>query len=171
MTEDPRRSVATAKPQSQPVRFERCPSTDGFPGQAGLRRAEETLHHGRDEAIIRLMFETAIRSGELVNLQLDDLDIIARLITIRRGKGGRGRIIPIGQATTEALLAYLHDREQHPLAATPDLWLGSRGQQFGPEGLSRSLRRRAARAGAQGFRPHRLRHTAAHRWLPAGGSE
>jgi len=134
-------------------------------------RSAETLHHVRDEAIIRLMFETAIRSGELVDLQLDDVDLIARLITIRRGKDGRGRVIPIGQPTTEALLRYLHEREQHPLAATADLWLGSRGKQFGPEGLTRSLRRRAARAGVQGFRPHRLRHTAAHRWLAAGGSE
>ncbi len=134
-------------------------------------RPEDTLHHRRDEAIIRLMFETAIRSGELIDLQLDDLDLIARLITIRRGKGGRGRIIPIGQATTEALLVYLDHRERHPLAHAPDLWLGNRGQQFGREGLMRSLRRRAKRAGVQGFRPHRLRHTAAHRWLAAGGSE
>ena len=138
--------------------------------QAGTK-AGDTLNDHRDEAIIRLMFETAIRSGELVDLQLDDVDLIARLITIRRGKGGRGRVIPIGQATTEALLAYLDHREQHPLAASPDLWLGNRGQQFGRDGLSRALRRRAKRAGVQGFRPHRLRHTAAHRWLAAGGSE
>ena len=38
--------------------------------------AEDTLHHRRDEAIIRLMFETAIRSGELIDLQLDDLDLV-----------------------------------------------------------------------------------------------
>ena len=76
----------------------------------------DTLHHRRDEAIIRLMFETAIRSGEVVDLRLDDLDLIGRLITIRRGKGGRGRIVPIGRATTEALLAYLDEREQHLLA-------------------------------------------------------
>jgi integrase len=133
--------------------------------------AGDTLHHRRDEAIIRLMFETAIRSGEVVDLQLDDLDLIARLITIRRGKGGWGRVIPIGQATTEALLVYLDERERHPLAHAPDLWLGNRGKRFGREGLSRSLRRRAQRAGLQGFRPHRLRHTAAHRWLAAGGSE
>jgi site-specific recombinase XerD len=76
--------------------------------------AEETLHHRRDEAIIRLMFETAIRSGEVTSLQLDDLDLIGRLITIRRGKGARGRVIPIGQATTEALLIYLDEREKHP---------------------------------------------------------
>ena len=117
------------------------------------------------------MFETAIRSGEVVDLQLDDLDITGRLITIRRGKGGAGRIVPIGQATTEAILVYLHEREQHPLADTPDLWLGWRGKRFGREGLGRSVRRRARRAGVQGFRPHRLRHTAAHRWLAAGGSE
>ena len=117
------------------------------------------------------MFETAIRSGEVIDLQLDDLDLIGRLITIRRGKGGRGRVIPIGQATTEALLIYLDQRERHPLAHTPDLWLGNRGKQFGREGLMRSLRRRAQRAGVQGFWPHRLRHTAAHRWLAAGGSE
>jgi site-specific recombinase XerD len=134
-------------------------------------RPEDTLNDRRDEAIIRLMFETAIRSGELVDLQLDDLDVIARLVTIRRGKGGRGRIIPIGQATTETLLVYLDHREQHLLAASPELWLGNRGQRFGREGLSRALRRRAQRAGVEGFRPHRLRHTAAHRWLAAGGSE
>ena len=80
-------------------------------------------------------------------------------------------MIPIGQGTAEALLVYLAHREHHPLAARPDLWLGNRGQQFGREGLSRALRRRAKRAGVQGFRPHRLRHTAAHRWLAAGGSE
>jgi Phage integrase family len=51
-------------------------------------RPEDTLNDRRDEAIIRLMFETAIRSGELVDLHLDDLDLIARLITIRRGRGG-----------------------------------------------------------------------------------
>lgn len=112
-----------------------------------------------------------IRSGELIGLSLDDLDLIGRLITIRRGKGGPGRTIPIGQATTEALLAYLDERAQHPLADAPDLWLGNRGKRFGREGLSRSLRRRAERAGVQDFRPHRFRHTAAHRWLAAGGSE
>ena len=100
------------------------------------------------------MFETAIRSGEVIDLQLDDLDLIGRLITIRRGKGGRGRTIPIGQATTEALLIYLDEREKHPLAQTPDLWLGNRGKRFGREGLMRDPA-----------------YTAAHRWLAAGGSE
>jgi integrase len=99
------------------------------------------------------MFETAIRAGEVSSLQLDDVNLISRLITILRGKGGRGRVIPIGQATSEALLRYLSEREQHPRAASPDLWLGNRGKQFGRECLSRALPSRASRAGVQGFRP------------------
>jgi site-specific recombinase XerD len=90
------------------------------------------------------MFETAIRSGELVDLQLDDVDIVQRLVTIRRGKGGRGRVIPIGHATTQALLAYLVERDHHPLAHTGDLWLGHRSKLFSREGLYRG--RRAHRA-------------------------
>lgn len=84
---------------------------------------------------------------------------MGRLITIRRGKGARGRVIPIGQATTEALLIHLDERETHLLAHTPDLWLGSRGRQFGREGLMRSLRRRAQRAEVQGFGANRSEAT------------
>ena len=47
-------------------------------------RPEDTLDDRRDEAIIRLMFDTAIRSGELVDLRLDDLDLIARWPRYRR---------------------------------------------------------------------------------------
>lgn len=133
--------------------------------------AEAALHDRRDEVIIRLMLETAIRSGEVVTLEVGDVDLTRCLVTIRRGKGGRGRVIPIGPATNEALRRYLTLRAQHPLAASPDLWLGSRGRRFGYEGLGRALRRRAKRAGIADFRPHRLRHTAAHRWLSRGGSE
>ncbi|MGL5824714.1 MAG: hypothetical protein ACRCYU_07750 [Nocardioides sp.] len=60
-------------------------------------------------------------------------------MTIRRSKGGPSRVIPIGQANTEALLVYLDQRERHPLARTTDRWLGNRNQQFGREGLSRAL--------------------------------
>jgi site-specific recombinase XerD len=134
-------------------------------------RASEPLHHRRDEAIIRLMFETGIRIGETIALQVDDLDLAVGRVTIRRGKGGRGRVIPIGATTSAALGAYLALREHHRCAESPDLWLGERGAQLGYDGLSRALRRRATVAGITGFHPHKLRHTAAHRWLAAGGSE
>lgn len=51
------------------------------------------------------------------------------------------------------------------------LWLGDRGKAFSYDALHKSLSMRANRAGVIGFYPHRLGHTAAHRWLAAGGSE
>jgi len=131
----------------------------------------QSLHHRRDEAIVRLMVETAIRAGEVVTLQTGDLDLAGGLVTIQRGKGGKGRVIPIGPATTLALSRYLTLRQLHPRAESVDLWLGGHGKSFGYDGLGRALRKRAKRAGIEGFRPHRLRHTAAHRWLAQGGSE
>jgi integrase len=54
---------------------------------------------------------------------------------------------------------------------SPELWLGDRGKRFTYDALHKTLRERADTAGLEGFHPHKLRHTAAHRWLAAGGSE
>ena len=138
-------------------------------------RDDEPFHHRRDEAIIRLMFETGIRAGELTTLEIDDLDLATDAssgrLTVRHGKGGRRRTIPVGPATIQAINGYLELRQHHPSASAPNLWLGTRGTNFGYEALGKALRRRATRAGIRGFHPHKLRHTAAHRWLAAGGSE
>lgn len=131
----------------------------------------EPLHHRRDEAIVRLMLETGVRVGEVVPLEIGDLDLVNGLVTVRRGKGGTGRVVPIGPVAVAALRRYLDLRERHRDAHEADLWLGERGRRFGYDGLSRALRRRAQRAGIEGFHPHKLRHTAAHRWLAHGGSE
>lgn len=53
------------------------------------QRPDDHLHHRRDEALIRLMLETGIRAGEAVGLELRDLELHVRRITIRNGKGGR----------------------------------------------------------------------------------
>ena len=90
---------------------------------------------------------------------------------VRRGKGGKGRSVPFGPQTTRALDRYIRARRTHRLAGTDALWLGDRGKQFSYWGLHKALGMRARRAGIPGFHPHILRHTAAHRWLAAGGSE
>lgn len=138
------------------------------PARAGATDRPRALRHVRDEAIIRLMAETAIR-GEVITLTADDLDLGQGLITIQRGKGGRGRTIPVGPATTAAIRTYLATRHQQRHADRPELWLGERGCGLAADGLNQALRRRARYAGIYGFHLHRLRHTAAHRWLAAGG--
>ena len=139
--------------------------------EGGKDRPDEPLHHRRDEAIIRLMVETGIRAGELIALRTDDLDLSAGRITIHVGKGADAGSSPVGPATVQAIRGYLDLRQQHPAANDPNLWPGTRGTRFGYDGLGKALRRRATLAGIDGFHPHKLRHTAAHRWLAKGGSE
>ena len=125
----------------------------------------------RDEALLRLMVETGMRAGESVALQVADLDLLRGIVTVRRGKGGRGRVVPFGPQTARALDRYRRLRVQHRLADSPQWGLGDRGKEFSYDALHKALKRRAADAGVVGFHPHLLRHTAAHRWLAAGGSE
>jgi site-specific recombinase XerD len=125
----------------------------------------------RDEAIVRLMAETGMRAGEVVGLVVDDVDLIRGLATVRRGKGGKGRLAPFGPQTGRAIDRYLRMRRTHRLADMPALWLGDRGKSLEYYGLHRALKYRAELAGLPKFHPHLMRHTAASRWLAAGGSE
>jgi site-specific recombinase XerD len=125
----------------------------------------------RDEAIVRLMAETGMRAGEVVGLVVADVDLIRGLATVRRGKGGKGRLAPFGPQTGRAIDRYLRMRRTHRLADMPALWLGDRGKSLEYYGLHRALKYRAELAGLPKFHPHLMRHTAASRWLAAGGSE
>lgn len=125
----------------------------------------------RDEALLRFMAETGARAGETAALTVDDVNLGSGLAIVRRSKSGRGRSVPFGAQTARALDRYLRVRRSHRLATTPALWLGDRGKGFTYQGLYRALAYRADLAGVSGFHPHRLRHTAATRWLAAGGSE
>jgi len=133
--------------------------------------AAEALRHRRDESLIRLMFETGMRAGEVVALEVADVDLTAGTAKVRRGKGGKGRVTPFGPDASLAVDRYLRLRRSHRLADSPALWLGDRGKRFTYDALHKSLKERADAAGVVGFHPHKLRHTAAHRWLAAGGSE
>ena len=79
--------------------------------------------------------------------------------------------MPFGDATAKALDRYVRSRRSHRLADSPVLWLGDRGKGFTYYALYSALRARAEAGGVEGFHPHRLRHTGAHRWSEQGGSE
>lgn len=129
------------------------------------------LRERRDEAVVRLMLETGMRAGEVIGLYVADVDLTRGLATVRRGKGGKGRVVPFGAQTGRAIDRYLRLRRGHLLADSPNLWLGDRGKGFSYYGLHAALKSRAQLAGIENFHPHLLRHTAASRWLAAGGSE
>jgi integrase/recombinase XerD len=125
----------------------------------------------RDEALIRFMAETGARAGEVLALNLGDVNLAAGTAVIHRGKGGKARTVPFGPRTAAALDRYIRIRRHHRLASTPALWVGEGGKGFAYYGLRCALAYRAKAAGIEDFHPHVMRHTAADRWLTAGGSE
>lgn len=130
-----------------------------------------TIRDRRDEAIVRFMAETGTRAGEVTSMQTKDIDLARGMAVIQRGKGGRGRVVPFGPQTATAIDRYLRMRRTHRLAGTDALWVGDRGRTCSYSALQRSLASRAQTAKIDRFHPHLLRHTAATRWLAAGGSE
>jgi site-specific recombinase XerD len=131
----------------------------------------KTFCDRRDEAIVRLMVETGLRANELVELQCGDLDLMNGTLVVRRGKGGKGRVAPFGPQTATVLDRYLRMRRTHASPDNTQLFTGYHIETFSYWGLARTLRRRAKEVGIVGFHVHRLRHTAATRWLRHGGSE
>lgn len=133
------------------------------------RRRGETWLDRRDHAIIRLFIDSGMRLGEMVGIGLADLDLDTMTVLVT-GKGARRRLVPFGSMTAAALDRYLWVRKRRPHADQPQLWLGTRGT-LGENGLAAMLKARAAEGGVEHMHAHRFRHTLAHRWLLAGGTE
>ncbi|CAN5860773.1 site-specific tyrosine recombinase XerD [soil metagenome] len=125
----------------------------------------------RDTAILRLFLDTGMRLAELATLRVADLDDELDVAVVM-GKGRRPRSCPYGVRTGQAIDRYLYLRDRHPRAAVDALWLGEKGRgPMGDSGIARIVRRRGQQAGLDTLHPHALRHTFAHSWLAAGGTE
>lgn len=122
----------------------------------------------RDTAIVRVTLGGGMRRAEVTNLLVEDIDFAQSVIWVL-GKGGRRRACPFGDKTALALRRYLRAREGHPDAASPRLWLGRNGP-IGYHAIPQVFERRGTKAGIT-FHPHQLRHTFAHLFLEAGGTE
>jgi site-specific recombinase XerD len=123
----------------------------------------------RDNAVIRVLFDTGCRRGELVNLTVADWDRRQDFLTLR-GKTGM-RVVPISPSTGEAMARYLRIRSNHTAAGRTDaMWLGGKGP-LRDSGVSQLLARRCDQAGLNRINPHAFRHTFSHEFRAEGGSE
>lgn len=130
---------------------------------------EKKFENLRDEAMIRFLYDTGVRSAEMIGMQLDDVDVRGRCATVL-GKGRRPRTIEFGAKTSLALDRYLRARRAHTFSSSPWFWLGARGEMT-DSGLRQMLERRSIAAGVRHIHPHALRHSQATEHLRNGGSE
>jgi integrase/recombinase XerD len=127
----------------------------------------------RDTALLLLLTETGMRGGECLSLDVEDVDLKTCALLVRRGKGGKGRQVRFSESTAAAIDRWIRARAAagNPRSSGA-LWVSSaRPQRLSYRGMSDALGGRAEQAGVRGFHVHRLRHTAAVRWLASGGSE
>lgn len=125
----------------------------------------------RDAALIQFGLETGCRAEEVLSLRLDDLDMTRQTAYVRRGKGGKPRIVPFGPGAAQRLDRYLRARRKHPRSGSPWLWVSDKSEHLSYQGMQSALYARARQAGVRHFHYHRLRHTMASSWLHAGGTE
>ncbi|MFV9503951.1 MAG: tyrosine recombinase [Oscillochloridaceae bacterium umkhey_bin13] len=127
----------------------------------------------RDKAMLELLYATGMRVGELVALEIKDLDLAYGTVRCA-GRGGRERTLPLTPATGTALEEYL-DTGRGQLARNnpePDtaLFLNHRGKRLTRQGFWLILKGYAEQVGLDDLTPHTLRHSfAAH--LISDGAE
>jgi len=124
----------------------------------------------RDLAILEVLYATGIRVGELVGLDIDDLDRGRRVVRVF-GKGRKERSVPYGLPASEAIELWL-ERGRPAIADDSSgaaVFLGMRGSRIDQRAVRRIVHERlAAVDGAPDLGPHGLRHTAATHLLEGG---
>jgi integrase len=116
----------------------------------------------RDRAILLLLLDTGVRVGELVRLELSDLDLDARRLRVMHGKGNKQRVVAFGDDCKKALLRYLHGRGLSP----GRLFVAAGGHRnlrpdssLQPNAVKQMLRRLGRQTGIPKVHAHRFRHT------------
>ncbi len=119
----------------------------------------------RDYAMLLTFLHTGIRVGELCALELNDLELSERKgsLTVRSGKGGKQRRIPLNAKAREALQIWLQARGDK----VGKLFCGRAGERITPSAVHRRLATLGRRAGVE-LHAHTLRHTFAKRLVDAG---
>jgi len=120
----------------------------------------------RDRAILELLYSSGVRVGELVGINVNQLDQDLGIVKVM-GKGRKERIVPVGLKAIEALKAYLQERGD--MGEEEPLFVNSRGGRLTARSVGRLVKKYTKRSGI--FRkvsPHSLRHTFATHLLDAG---
>jgi site-specific recombinase XerD len=111
----------------------------------------------RNRALLELVYSAGLRAQEAVDLELVDVDFEQEQVHVR-GKGGKERVVPLGEEASYRLRRYLeHGRPQLARGAVDALFLSTRGRPLDTSSLRRLLPN-----------PHRLRHAFATHLLEGG---
>ncbi len=118
----------------------------------------------RDRAILLALIDTGLRASELTGLDAGDFDAVTGALTVRRGKGGKGRVVFAGHKTRKALRAWLKERGNTGAA----LFVAKHGGRLNYRALRAVVMRRAQSAGIDAPELHAFRRAFALAMLRSG---
>jgi len=162
-----------------PVRLVDLPKTGlSLPGVLSVEEMERLLDAPdpldrlgvRDRAMLELAYAAGLRISELVSVRTQDVSLVAGFVRVM-GKGGKERIVPIGEMAVERVTDYLdHSR---PLILKnkvhPALFVAQGGRPMVRQNFFKRLKEYAAAAGIRKtVSPHTLRHSFASHLLEGG---
>jgi len=132
-----------------------------------LIRAVERHGNTRDLAIVLTLRHTGIRVSELCNLMLGDVEISERKgsLTVRSGKSGKFRVLPLNVDARRAIATYL---EVRPTVLADHLFIGQRGQGVSSRAVELLVTKYGRLGGLEDVTPHTLRHSFGKHALDAG---
>lgn len=123
--------------------------------------ASDNLKH---QCVMGMLYSSGLRRGELVNLQLQDINIDRRQVFVRGGKGKKDRTTILSDRMVNALVKYLD-------LYKPQKWLfeEQNGQQYSGQSVGNMVRKAATKAGIKTkMSPHVLRHSFATHLMDKG---
>jgi integrase/recombinase XerD len=122
----------------------------------------DILRPATTATLLGLLYTTGMRIGEALALNVGDLDHHDRILTVRRGKFGKSRALPLRESTVEALLRYLdHPLRQVSTDASAPFFVSHRRRRLSYPALWPAVRKACLAAGISKPvpRPHDFRHT------------
>jgi integrase/recombinase XerD len=125
----------------------------------------------RDRALLETLYSTGLRRMELPGLKIYDVDLTRRLVNVREGKGGRDRVIPIGQRAAAWVEKYLLEaRPQLMVADHEYLFVNDYGEPANPVFVASKVKRYMLFASIEKKTGscHLLRHACATHMLDNG---
>jgi site-specific recombinase XerD len=112
----------------------------------------------RNRALVELVYSAGLRSAEAVALDLADVDFEQEHVHVRNGKGGKDRVVPLGEEAAALVARYLREaRPELARGAQNALFLSATGRRLDTSTLRRLVPH-----------PHRLRHAFATHLLEGG---
>lgn len=125
--------------------------------------------HIRNRAVLELLYASGIRVGELVAVDVDDIDLGANVVRVT-GKGAKERVVPFGIPARRAVEEWMAARRRVVTADSgAALFLGRRGRRVDPRQVREVVHTLLAQLpDAPDLGPHGLRHSAATHLLEGG---